>query len=181
MYTSLASSLPSPLDGGGKLSSTSLQYWGQVPRRHCWRQSPSTSGGKARSQIPPFRKYTEKQVLRIYILYWIWSCAWWEVTIDRSDLHTVYCVDKCIVYSSQILCRNHCKLCCDRRWGKQWVHSRSKATPNQRDRRRNKHGPAANRMRGRLITRHFTCTTDPVAVHAQCPTSFHLPMQAGSA
>ena len=55
MYTSLASSLPSALDSGGKLSSTSLQYWGQVSRWHCWRQSELTSGGKARSQIPPFR------------------------------------------------------------------------------------------------------------------------------
>ena len=32
MYTSLASSLPSALDCGGKLSSTSLQYWGQVSK-----------------------------------------------------------------------------------------------------------------------------------------------------
>ena len=55
MYTSLASSLPSALDGGGKLSSTSLQYWGQVSRRHSSRQSEFTSGGKARSQIPSFR------------------------------------------------------------------------------------------------------------------------------
>ena len=162
MNTSLASSLPSALDGGGKLSSTSLQYWGQVSKWHFWRQSECTSGGKARSQIPPFRSEE-------------------RLTSRESSLASY---TPCLVAQQayvQKCCRNHCKLFWDRRWGKQWVHSRSTATPNQRDRRRNKHGPAANRMRRRLITRHFTCTTDPVAVHARSPTSFHLSLQAGSA